>query len=211
MQITDISPQKKNKNRLNVFTDGEFSFGIDSFDAFKLKLKIGNEITEEEIKKIKETVILSNAKEYALSLCSARFYTEAGVLKKLKEKEFDEWTITETLSFLKEYKFIDDFEYAKKYAEECLNSKNGGKLKIKMKLKEKGISSFIIDEVLSLFDFEEYEKESLSELVEKKLDGNFDFKNIMKVKRYFISRGFGFEAVDSAIKKVSRKADDFDF
>lgn len=211
MQITDITPQKRHKNRLNVYVDGEFSFGIDEFDAFKLKLKIGKSITEEDISEIKETVILSNAKEYALSLCSARFYTESAVIRKMKEKEFDEWTICETLNFLKEYKFIDDFEYAKKFTQECIDNQKGGKIKIKMQLREKGVAPDIIDEVIENFDFDEYEKESLAQLVAKKLDGNFDFKNVMKVKRYFISHGFSFDAVDRAIKNTTNSLEEFDF
>ena len=212
MQISDIVPQKKHKNRLSVYVDGEFSFGIDEFDALKLKLKIGKSITNEEIAEIKETVLLSRAKEYALSLCSARFYTQSAIVRKMKEKEFDDWTISETLSFLKEYKFIDDFEYARKFTQECIDNQKGGRIKIKMLLREKGISAEIIDEVLGFYDFDEYEKECLLKLARKKLCGNFEYKNIMKVKRYFISKGFSFDAVDRAIKEISEKKSlKFDF
>lgn len=207
MQITDISPQKKHKNRLNVYIDDEFSFGIDELDALRLKLKIGNEITEDEICKIKETIIFSKAKDYALSLVSARFYTEKGIIRKLKDKAYDDETIEKIIIFLKEYDFIDDFQYAKKYIEECISLKKYGHMKIKMQLREKGIASDLLDEAMSYFDFDEIENENLACLVEKKLGGDFEYKNIMRAKRYFVARGYDFGAVDDAIKKIVNTLD----
>lgn len=204
MQITELVPQKRHKNRLNVYVDGEFSFGIDEFDAFRLKLKAGKEITEDEISEIKETVIFSKCKEYTLSLVSARFYTEEGIKRKLKEKEYDEETIEKTIEFLKEYNLINDFDYAKKYIEECLNLKKYGRNKIKMQLREKGILGDTIDEAMSYFDFDELENSNLAELVEKKLGGDFEYKNIMKTKRYFMSRGYDFGLIDRAIRKITK-------
>lgn len=209
MQITDIAPQKKYKNRLNVYIDGEFSFGIDEFDAFKLKLKIGKEITEEELFSIKENVIFSKAKEYALLLVTKGFYTEKGVRSKLSDRLYDDETINKVICFLKEYKFIDDLEYAKSYSKECLYIKKYGRKKIKMMLYEKGIASDLIEEVMAEFDFDEAEEDNLSELIEKKLGGNFDFKNVMKTKRYFVSRGYDYNVIDKALKKITESFDEF--
>ena len=51
MKITDIDVQKKNKNRLSVFVDGEYSFSLEQIDALMLSLKIGMEITDADIRK----------------------------------------------------------------------------------------------------------------------------------------------------------------
>lgn len=203
--ITDIIPQKKYKNRLSVFIDGTFSFGIDEFDALKLKLKVGKELSQDELSKIKDDVIFVKAKDYALSLASARFYTEKMLKTKLLQKEFDNETIEKVIEFLKEYKFIDDFAYAKKYIYECLEIKKIGKIKIKMLLKEKGIDQFLIDEAMELFDFDEIENNNLEKLILGKLSENFDYKNIMKVKRYFVSKGYSFDSIDKAIRKIVRE------
>ena len=45
MKITKIEQQKKNKSRMSVFIDGEFSFGTDNFTLLSLHLKEGEEIT----------------------------------------------------------------------------------------------------------------------------------------------------------------------
>lgn len=211
MKITEISPQKKQKNRLNVFVDGEFSFGIDEFDLAMLKLKEGMEISESEIASIKEKVILSKAKDYSLSLVARRFYTEKGIKRKLFDKGYDEDTVNSAVAFLKEYNYIDDNLYARKYIDECVNLKKYGRTKIKMSLIEKGVDADIISKAMSEFDFDEIESNLLSELVAKKLGGNFEYKNILKVKRFFVSKGYDYSLVDSAIRKAKEGFEPDDF
>lgn len=202
MKITNLEPQKKYKNRLNVYIDGEFAFGIDEFDAARLRLKEGKEITEAELCNIKNDVLFSSAKDYALKLVSTNFYTEHAVKNKLKNRKYDDETIERTIVFLKEYNFINDIDYAKKYIEECVNIKKYGKHKIKAMLKEKGISSEITEDAMSYYDFEETESRNLFPLMKKKLGGNFDYKNTAKAKRYFVSHGYDYAAVDSVLKAV---------
>ena len=121
----------------------------------------------------------------------------------------DDETINKVICFLKEYKFIDDLEYAKSYTKECLYIKKYGRKKIKMMLYEKGIASDLIEEIMAEFDFDEAEEDNLSELIEKKLGGNFDFKNVMKTKRYFASRGYDYNVIDKALKKITESFDEF--
>ena len=49
MKITDVVPQKNNKNRVTVFVDGEYAFSLDRADALRLGVKVDAEITEKDI------------------------------------------------------------------------------------------------------------------------------------------------------------------
>ncbi len=209
MKITKIEPQKKHKNRMSVFLDGEFAFGIDSFTLFSLHLKEDDEVTEEKLTSIKQTILFEDAKNKAAKLLSARSYTARDMKKKLLEYTGDEETAEKALSFLKEYRLIDDRDYARRFASDCLRIKKLGKRNIRMKLLEKGISATLADETIEALDCAEEEKENLEKILMKKLGENFEFKNLMKAKRYAASRGYDFDEIDSAIRAIKEAQEEF--
>lgn len=208
MKITKIEPQKKYKNRMSVFLDGEFVFGIDTFSLYKLKLKENDEINDERLCEIKSTVLLESAKNYAANLLSSRSYTEHAMKQKLLDYTGDEEAAHKVIVFLKEYKLIDDFDYAKRFAHDCLNLKKYGGRKIKYKLLEKGIAAEIAEQVMQELNCSDLETENLERLMQKKLGGNFELKNVMKAKRYFAARGYRFEDIDNTLKKLKTESED---
>ncbi len=205
MKITKIEQQKKNKNRMSVFIDGEFSFGADSFTILSLKLSEGIEITEEQLAKIKNTSIYEDAKAYATKLISSRSYTVHAMREKLLLHIGDEEITEKTIDILKEYKLLDDYDYAMRYAHDLVHLKKLGLRQVKWKLSEKGIPSSIAEKVLEELDFEDTISENLESLAIKKLANNFDIKNIMKVKRYLASRGYSFDEINSVFSKIEVK------
>lgn len=202
MKITAIEKQKNNKDRSSVYIDDKFAFGIDDFDLYKLKLKIGTTITESELSDIKETILFTSAKEYSIALVSRYMYTCKKMIEKLKSKGYDDEIIEKTIDFLKSYNYINDLEYAQKFINDSLKIKHLGFSKIRYELNLKGIPNEIVDEAISGFDVYSLENESILPIAEKKLAGNFEYKNIMKTKRYLLSKGFSYELIDSTIKAL---------
>ena len=205
MIITKIEPQKKHKNRSSVFLDGAFSFGIDDFDLRKLKLKVGQELTEDELENIRKEILVQEARQYALMLLDRHIYTESALIRKLKEREYDEHTAAVTITFLKEYGYINDAEYARRYVASAMQTGKSGLRKIKYDLVGKGICKDLIEEIMQEFeeDAGNLEKEQVVRLLEKKLKGDFSFPNLMKAKRYAFSRGFSVEIINSALKELT--------
>ena len=210
MKITKIEPQKKNKSRMSVFIDGEFSFGADSFTLLSLHLEEGTEITEEKLAVIKNTTVFEDAKNYSARLISSRSYTEKAMREKLVSHIGDSEITDKTISFLKEYKLIDDYDYATRFARDLVHLKKLGITSVKWKLKEKGISDSIIESVLSELDFSDEIEENLKSLAQKKLSGNYDIKNIMKVKRYLASRGYSFDDINKVFSQIKAEDEDYD-
>ncbi len=210
MVITKIEPQKKHKNRSSVFIDGSFAFGISDFDVLKFRLKEGKTITEDELSAFKNDVLVQDAKQYALKLLDRHSYTEKALHRKLTERDCDPDTVENVLSFLKEYKYIDDALYAKHYIETALKTGKSGMRKIRYDLMEKGISREILEMLFAELNESENaqsESDAVLPLLEKKLKGDFSFPNLMKAKRYCLSRGFSVEAIDSAVRKLKIEND----
>lgn len=202
MKITKIEEQKKNKSRLSVFIDGEFSFSADRFTILSYHLSQGDEITQEKLSLIKNTAVFEDAKNYAANLVSSRSYTVKAMREKLKNHIGDEEIVVRTIDFLKEYKLLDDTDYARRYAHDLVHLKKFGIRQVKWKLHEKGISDSIIEHVIEELEVDDTISENLESLISKKLSGNYDIKNIMKVKRYLASRGYGFDEINSAFSRI---------
>lgn len=208
MKITKIERQKKNKNRSSVYLDDSFAFGIDDFDLYRLKLSEGKELDEERVRFLRETVLLTSAKNYGMKLTAARSYTTAGLIRKMREKEFDEWAIEQTVVFLQEYRLLDDEEYARRWIHDSIYLKGYGKYRIQNSLREKGISKEIAERILAEFSFEEAEETVLLPLAEKKLGGDFSYENVAKTKRYLAARGYSFDSIDSAVRKIVGRSEE---
>ncbi|MBQ3181318.1 MAG: regulatory protein RecX, partial [Clostridia bacterium] len=173
-------------------------------------LSENDEITEERLAVIKNTAVFEDAKNYAANLVSRRSYTEKTMREKLIAHIGDEEITDKTISFLKEYKLIDDYDYATRYSHDLVHLKKLGMSSVRWKLKEKGISPHIVEKVLTELDFSDEIKDNLENLAQKKLGGNYDIKNIAKVKRYLATRGYSFDDINSVFSKIKAEDDGYE-
>ncbi|MDM8534917.1 RecX family transcriptional regulator [Clostridiaceae bacterium HSG29] len=182
--ITKMEEQKKNKNRISIFIDNEFSFGVYHKTVFKFDLFVGKELTKELIDEIKMDDEYNKCFNKALNYISYQDRTIKEVKDKLYSNEYLDSTINNVIKELLKLHYIDDFEYAKRYI--GYKIKETGKYKIKNKLIEKGIDENIIEELLMDYS-EDEEYESAYKIANKKNSqyGDIDYK-----KRYSRLSGF---------------------
>lgn len=202
--ITEISVQKKNKNRCNIYIDNIFAFGVSNELIYKENLKVGMIIDEEKLKKIAYEENLINCKETALKIIERSYKTKKEMEKRLLEKGYNLEEINETLKFLERYNFINDESYTKAFIKN--KTKTQGKQKIKYALKNKGVSEEIIEEELSNLDMKK-EKEKANILALKKYNilikrENDKYKIKEKIIRFLISRGYNYEVTKDAVKEM---------
>lgn len=86
-------------------------------------------------------------KDMAIKYLAYRDHTVYEMSKHLKEKEFDQFEIDKVISELLELKYLDDYNYCRKYMPYSAG-KGKGKEKIKMELVQKGIEKHIIEEAM---------------------------------------------------------------
>ena len=86
MKVTDITRQKHNKNRVSVYLDGKYAFSLDEVDACRLKIKIGVDLTDEDVKRCNIESNLSKAISKAADILSFRSATRQEIKNKLLEK-----------------------------------------------------------------------------------------------------------------------------
>ena len=138
-------------------------------------------------------------KDKALRLLEFRAHSERELTDKLKRAGAKDNDIEEVLEFCRNYGFVNDRSFAVKKARDLKNLKRYGIRRIKSELYSKGIAAEYIEEAVAELDDDE---EMLIPLVEKKLGGNFEKKNVDKCIRYFIYRGYSFSDIKNCIDKL---------
>ena len=205
MKITDVSPQKNNSLRVNVYVDGNYSFSLDAAEAVLKGIKEGRELSQKDIDNLLLDSKFSKARDTALNILSRKSITSFELSQKLAEKGYEPIVIGEVKEELASLGYIDDEAYASMYLEYCIE-KIWGIKKIQYEMKLKGISDEIIGDVLSSYN-EAYVLEQMTELILQKYSNLClsDQKDKAKIIRYFAARGLDFSLINTAISKAAEE------
>lgn len=206
MKITALTVQKKNKNRVNVYLDGRFAFGLAAIEA--LKLKIGQVLSESEIAQLQAKDQQAVAHERALNFLSYRPRSQAEVQQNLKKKGFDQETIDQVIARLVRAGLLDDLAFARYWLENRSAFKPRGARALRYELRQKGVADNVIDSVLLDYDDTAAAYRVASSQTARLLQRvdnveQFRFKLLGLLQR----RGFPFAASQAAVEQVASEWD----
>lgn len=207
--ITKIEVQKRNKERVNIYIDNEYSFSLSAELVYKEGLKTNEKIDLEKIKSIAKEDNYMKCKNTALRIVEKSYKSEKELKNKLLLKGYDNLTIDKTLNFLKEYNFLSDTNYVKMYVKD--RSRLQGKKKIKYDLIKKGINDNLIEEEISNID-EDEEREVAYSMALKKYNvlakrESDKYKLSQKLYRFLLSKGYDYDIVSYVVKRVTNTDD----
>lgn len=141
-------------------------------------------------------------RNYLFFLLSKRDYTEFEVLLKLENKDYaDESIAKKVVEDFVEEGYIDDERCARILVRSMYENQYGYQ-KIKEKAYLKKIDENLIDREMGEYDFSVSCLALADKLVEKIGVKKEDYKEINKIKRKLLSRGFSFDQVNQAISEV---------
>ena len=145
--ITALKAQKRNPQRINVYLDGEFSFGLSRIVA--AWLHVGQELSEQKIAEIRSEDEKEVAMQKALHFLNYRIRTEQEVVKKLEKEGFESGIVTEVVERLKQSKMIGDSKYASLWVESRVTFRPRSHHMMAMELRQKGVAEADIEMALS--------------------------------------------------------------
>ena len=194
MLITNLSMQKKDVSRVNISLDDKF-YGV-IFDelVYQNRLKVGNEVEEQDIINLINESSRSFCKNDAFNNLSRYVKTEQELKDYLYNKGYHKDAVDYALSAVKEYNLIDDEKYADSYYKLHKDSKSC--MQIKQALLNKGIKDNIVDKVC-IFDKDEeiVLARKLVEKLERVEDGKITYKNLVRLKRQLLQRGITYDVI----------------
>lgn len=195
--ITQIKIQSSDKNKVNLFLDGDFYCSLSLEVAVKHNLKKDVIIDE----KVLDNIVLESEKtlayNQALKLVSTRYKTKREMEKYLQEKGYASPTIIYVLKRLMKYDFINDERYVESFV--AHNIEKDGVIKIKQKLLQKGVKEDVIDGVINAIDDQSEQIKNCAKKYMKNKEASRE--NFAKLFRYLMNKGFRYEEVMSVLKQ----------
>jgi regulatory protein len=145
-KITALKVQKRDPNRVNVYLDGEFAFGLTKIVA--AWLQVGQVLSSEKISSLQSQETLEVAYLKALHYLSYRPRSESEVESSLKEKGFDEGVIAYVLERLKQDRYLGDEQFAQLWVENRSSFRPRSRRMLRYELRQKGVSEENISNAL---------------------------------------------------------------
>jgi regulatory protein len=200
-RITALKVQKKNPNRVNVYLDGRYAFGIARILAAYLKLD--QSISDEKIAALQEKDCHEVALQKALYFINYRPRSEQEVRTKLLNGGFDELVVGKILERLIQGGVLGDEQFARNWIENRNTFRPRSKRLLALELRRKGIGGETIQSVLE----EEGPDDALlsyqaASRYAHRLEG-LEWQVFRKrLADYLARRGFQYAHIQAAVNKV---------
>lgn len=209
-KITSIRLQK-NKKRFNIFADNKFRLALSAEGLVKTGLKVDQEISEDDIRRLGYKDIKNKLYERVLKFLSFRPRSEKEVRDYLQHKRHKtddtkgtKGIVEEIISKLKKQKLVDDKEFAQWWVEQRRKFRPRGKIALEIELKQKGIEPGMVKSALE--DFEEKElAKKLWKRNEKKYRHLSPFERKRKVSQSLQRRGFSWQTIQDLLEEMAKK------
>lgn len=210
MQITAITAQQKDKNRVNVMVDGKYRFSLDIFQYADLGLKVGQEYSDEELTALEQEGVFGKVYVRALEYCLMRPHSAREVKDYLFKKTRDTRTKTgdvkkgispevtaRVFDRLTEKGYIDDEKFTRYWVENRSLTKGASRRKLQAELRAKGVESTIIERFLRESD--RSDDDELQKVIAKK---RARYPDRQKLMQYLARQGFSYDDISAALDKT---------
>ncbi len=200
-KITKIESQKKRLGRYSVYVDGSYSFALSANDLLALRLYSGQEMTEQELDKVRQSAGGSRAYDQALMFINLRRRSEKEIVDYLRGKgEYGEEVVSSIIERLKSNGLINDAEFAYAWVSDRNLLKPRSQAMLRQELRQKGVSLDVIEQVLRQ-QGAEFELENVIKVAQKKLTR---FPDQPKLIAYLMRQGFSYQVVKQALEQIGQ-------
>ena len=198
--ITALSVQRRNPNRVNVFLDGEFAFGLTRIVA--AWLKVGQELSQDKIESLlnqeSHEVVFQNAMHYL----SYRPRTEKEIRQHLLTRGYEEPIVEGVVEQMKEKGLINDLQFAQAWIENRSVYRPRGHKALAVELQQKGVERGAIEEVLEVLG----DEKKLALTAARKYVHHLDVEDWTtfraKLGAFLGRRGFAYETISETVHQV---------
>ncbi len=199
-RITAIEPQQKNPQRVNIYLDGEFAFGLARITAGWLK--VGQELSEEKVSVLQAEDANELTYQKALHFLSYRPRSSAEVRQNLVKRGTPEALVEETLVRLERAGLVNDLDFAQAWVENRNTFQPRSKSALRFELKRKGLSDEVVQTVLDKKVDDDALAFEAARKYASRLAGRewLDFRQ--KLSGFLARRGFSYTTITPIVSKV---------
>ncbi len=201
--ITALEIQKRDKERVNIYLDGEYAFAISAVQAASLRK--GQRLSAAEVAALRDEDAVERACNSAARFLAVRPRSSHEVRQNLLRKTFPPDIIAAAMQRLEAMGYLDDRAFAQFWVENRQTFKPMGPQALRYELRQKGIPKDIIDAVLEPFDDEDQTAyQALSGAASRWRGLN---RRAFKEKggAFLQRRGFSYDASSAALERFIRE------
>ncbi len=208
--ITALQVQKRDKERVNVFIDGEFAFGLNLMDAARLRK--GQVLAEDEIAVLRNEDAIVKAVNTAAHFLSYRPRSEQEVRRNLTEKETPEDVVDLAVGRLTTLGYLDDAAFARYWVDNRNQFKPLSHRALRQELRQKGIADGLISEALGDQDESELAYAAATTQL-RKLRNRTEREFKTKIINFLQRRGFSYSTTQAVVVRLieTLEGDDPDY
>lgn len=199
------SVKQINKSKYKIFLSEDIAFMCYKGDVSRFKIKEGCELSDTVWTVIHDEVLPQRALNRLLGLLTSRDYTQKMLYDKLISDGYPSDISHGAVDKVVSYGYVNDYNYASMYLHDYGRSKSMNSMK--RELIKRGVPEDILDKATDnyLAEYGDNEKDKIMALLIKR---HFDFENstyeqILKQKRYLLSKGYSYETVNKCLGRDS--------
>lgn len=198
MKITAIKQQVRQAGRYSIFVEGKYAFSLSDVGLLNSKLVVGQALSPEEIKSLKQTSVDDKLLGKVLRYAMMRPRSEWEITAYLKKNHSPAPLQEKILNKLRDNKVLDDGAFARSWVASRRLLKPVSRRRLIQELLAKHVSSEIIDLVLAEDSAETSEQATLKELVERKRRQT-KYQDNQKLMQYLARQGFSYDDIKAVV------------
>jgi regulatory protein len=148
-QVTALRSGKGRRKRVNVYLDSKFAFSLEAEVVLTERLKVGQELSDEQISALAKADNFQRCLNAALHYLSYRPRSESELRERLYRRNFDEESIGRVVARLEELGLVDDMEFAQFWQDNRQAFSPRSSSLTRLELRRKGVAEEVIRQVVT--------------------------------------------------------------
>ncbi len=204
-RVTRITGQTRDPERLNVYLDGQFAFGIDRETALREGLRVEDDLDPARVRALRAADEVARATNAALTFLAYRARSEREVRDRMAQKGYPEETVAAVMAKLVNWGYVNDADFARYWTENRIQHKPRGRRLLEQELRQKGLAQDLVR--VTLDEAELDEDESALALARDRLRRGSDAQLEPAVRQRRLSgflarRGYSYDVIKRVMKQV---------
>lgn len=198
-KVTALKVQKHHPNRVNVYLDNEFSFGLSRITA--AWLQVGQELSPSKIAKLQADDAREVAYMQALRFLDYRPRSRAEVRRNLEKHAVPQQIISDVFKRLERSGLVNDERFAQDWVENRSEFRPRSRKALAYELRQRGLDDMAIEKALAGLD-----EESMAYLAGRRQARRYeglsmrDFNN--KLGSFLARRGFSYDIIKQVVARI---------
>ncbi|MEP7133780.1 MAG: RecX family transcriptional regulator [Chloroflexota bacterium] len=204
-KITALVVQKRNPNRVNIYLDGEYAFGVARIVA--AWLRVGLELDEKKIEQLQAEDAHERAFQQAMLFLSYRARSESEIRQNLRKHEIPESVIDLTLEKLRQNGLANDNDFAQAWVENRSTFRPRSRRMLALELRQKGLDDESMQSALKNVNDEPLAYEAARKRANRFKDLEWsEFRK--KLSEFLARRGFSYAVIAPVVSRIWNETHD---